>query len=128
MRIGAKYYIIIKQFADVSSYDEAPAGKGEILACGSFTFWAKYSPIGERVRNCVARLVQTRHAHFVLRIAALTTKHYLRMWRNWQTRMIQVHVGNHAGSSPVIRTSLAATLVRRSEKEVIISLPFQVAF
>ena len=26
------------------------------------------------------------------------------MWRNWQTRMIQVHVGNHAGSSPVIRT------------------------
>ena len=28
----------------------------------------------------------------------------MRMWRNWQTRMIQVHVGNHAGSSPVIRT------------------------
>ena len=27
------------------------------------------------------------------------------MWRNWQTRMIQVHVGNHAGSSPVIRTT-----------------------
>ena len=27
-----------------------------------------------------------------------------RMWRNWQTRMIQVHVGDHAGSSPVIRT------------------------
>ena len=26
------------------------------------------------------------------------------MWRNWQTRMIQVHVRNHAGSSPVIRT------------------------
>ena len=25
--------------------------------------------------------------------------------RHVQTRMIQVHVGNHAGSSPVIRTS-----------------------
>ncbi len=31
------------------------------------------------------------------------------MWRNWQTRMIQVHVGNHAGSSPVIRTNIAKT-------------------
>ena len=30
----------------------------------------------------------------------------MRMWRNWQTRMIQVHVGNHAGSSPVIRTKI----------------------
>ena len=26
------------------------------------------------------------------------------MWRNWQTRKIQVLVGDHAGSSPVIRT------------------------
>ena len=28
------------------------------------------------------------------------------MWRNWQTRKIQVLVGDHAGSSPVIRTML----------------------
>lgn len=26
------------------------------------------------------------------------------MWRNWQTRRFQVPVGDHAGSSPVIRT------------------------
>ena len=29
------------------------------------------------------------------------------MWRNWQTRKIQVLVGDHAGSSPVIRTIYA---------------------
>ena len=46
------------------------------------------------------------------------------MWRNWQTRMIQVHVGNHAGSSPVIRTIAVATLCGRNEKEVSKSLPF----
>ena len=28
------------------------------------------------------------------------------MWRNWQTRKIQVLVGDHAGSSPVIRTKI----------------------
>ena len=28
----------------------------------------------------------------------------MRMWRNWQTRRFQVPVGDHAGSSPVIRT------------------------
>ena len=27
-----------------------------------------------------------------------------RVWWNWQTRMIQVHVRKHAGSSPVTRT------------------------
>ena len=31
----------------------------------------------------------------------------MRMWRNWQTRKIQVLVGDHAGSSPVIRTIYA---------------------
>ena len=31
----------------------------------------------------------------------------MRMWRNWQTRKIQVLVGDHAGSSPVIRTKYA---------------------
>ena len=44
---------------------------------------AKYSPIGEGVRSYLARLVQTR--------------------------MIQVHVRNHAGSSPVIRTTKGDT-------------------
>lgn len=31
----------------------------------------------------------------------------MRMWRNWQTRRFQVPVGDHAGSSPVIRTIYA---------------------
>ena len=31
----------------------------------------------------------------------------MRMWRNWQTRRFQVPVGDHAGSSPVIRTIIA---------------------
>ena len=35
------------------------------------------------------------------------------MWRNWQTRMIQVHVRNHAGSSPVIRTKKSDTVMYR---------------
>ena len=30
----------------------------------------------------------------------------MRMWRNWQTRRFQVPVGDHAGSSPVIRTKI----------------------
>ncbi len=30
----------------------------------------------------------------------------MRMWRNWQTRRFQVPVGDHAGSSPVIRTRI----------------------
>lgn len=34
----------------------------------------------------------------------LKVKVYMRMWRNWQTRRFQVPVGDHAGSSPVIRT------------------------
>ena len=29
----------------------------------------------------------------------------MRMWRNRQTRMIQVHVGDRGGSSPFIRTN-----------------------
>ncbi len=37
------------------------------------------------------------------------------MWRNWQTRMIQVHVGNHAGSSPVIRTKNNVVFYRKIE-------------
>ena len=28
----------------------------------------------------------------------------MRIWRNWQTRWFQVPVGDHAGSTPVIRT------------------------
>ena len=39
------------------------------------------------------------------------------MWRNWQTRMIQVHVGNRAGSSPVIRTKAATALLVATERE-----------
>ena len=44
----------------------------------------------------------------------------MRMWRNWQTRMIQVHVGNHAGSSPVIRTTKGSLRVanKKSEKRL----------
>ena len=37
----------------------------------------------------------------------------MRMWRNWQTRRFQVPVGDHAGSSPVIRTIF---VVRKSYK------------
>ena len=29
---------------------------------------------------------------------------FMRIWRNWQTRWFQVPVGDHAGSTPVIRT------------------------
>ena len=28
----------------------------------------------------------------------------LRSWRNWQTRTVQVRVGNHGGSNPLDRT------------------------
>ncbi len=34
----------------------------------------------------------------------------MRMWRNWQTRRFQVPVGDHAGSSPVIRTKICKDL------------------
>ena len=29
---------------------------------------------------------------------------FKRIWRNWYTRMIQVHMSDHVGSSPTIRT------------------------
>ena len=28
----------------------------------------------------------------------------MRLWRNWQTRTVQVRVGNHEGSNPFSRT------------------------
>ncbi len=28
----------------------------------------------------------------------------MRFWRNWQTRTVQVRVGNHGGSNPLNRT------------------------
>ena len=31
---------------------------------------------------------------------------FLRIWRNWQTRTVQVRVRNHGGSNPFIRTKL----------------------
>ena len=31
---------------------------------------------------------------------------FLRIWRNWQTRTVQVRVSNHGGSNPFIRTKL----------------------
>ena len=31
-------------------------------------------------------------------------KPYLRSWRNWQTRTVQVRVGDHGGSNPLDRT------------------------
>ena len=34
----------------------------------------------------------------------------LRAWRNWQTRWFQVPVGDHAGSSPVARTTKKTSL------------------
>ena len=45
------------------------------------------------------------------------------MWRNWQTRMIQVHVGNHAGSSPVIRTNKKKAV----QNSTAFFLPFRIA-
>ena len=50
----------------------------------------------------------------------------MRMWRNWQTRMIQVHVRNHAGSSPVIRTIMVARFWVAKERKYRIVLPFLV--
>ena len=38
----------------------------------------------------------------------------MRMWRNWQTRRFQVPVGDHAGSSPVIRTIYAECRIKYS--------------
>lgn len=38
----------------------------------------------------------------------------MRMWRNWQTRRFQVPVGDHAGSSPVIRTIYAEYRIKYS--------------
>ena len=46
-----------------------------------------------------------------------------RIWRNWQTRMIQVHVGNHAGSSPVIRTNKKKAV----QNSTAFFLPFRIA-
>lgn len=40
------------------------------------------------------------------------------MWRNWQTRKIQVLVGDHAGSSPVIRTNYTGFCEKYSQKPV----------
>ena len=42
----------------------------------------------------------------------------MRMWRNWQTRRFQVPVGDHAGSSPVIRTKYTGFCEKYSQKPV----------
>ena len=38
----------------------------------------------------------------------------MRSWRNWQTRTVQVRVGDHGGSNPFDRTITKQTSVRAS--------------
>ncbi len=35
----------------------------------------------------------------------------MRSWRNWQTRTVQVRVGDHGGSNPFDRTTVNALTV-----------------
>ena len=37
-------------------------------------------------------------------VAVNDTQLHMRLWRNWQTRTVQVRVGNHGGSNPFNRT------------------------
>ena len=37
------------------------------------------------------------------------TRINMRSWRNWQTRTVQVRVGNHGGSNPFDRTKKMST-------------------
>ena len=37
------------------------------------------------------------------------TVQFLRSWRNWQTRTVQVRVGDHGGSNPFDRTIMKET-------------------
>ena len=42
------------------------------------------------------------------------TVQFLRSWRNWQTRTVQVRVGDHGGSNPFDRTIAKETSFRVS--------------
>ena len=72
----------------------------------SAVFAEQYSQ-GQRGRSPTKAVGSARadaHAQVAYVVDLANYSFNMRMWRNWQTRMIQVHVGNHAGSSPVIRT------------------------
>ena len=45
---------------------------------------------------------------------SIIVKSFKRGWRNWQTRTFEGRVGNHTGSSPVLRTNRRKTAVERS--------------
>ena len=43
-------------------------------------------------------------------------RHNMRGWRNWQTRTFEGRVGNHTGSSPVLRTKKETSFVYQDKR------------
>ena len=45
----------------------------------------------------------------------------MRSWRNWQTRTVQVRVGDHGGTNPFDRTITKQTSVREATEKVVLN-------